>query len=184
MTISKNISQLALNLPIIVANPQKGEYTMKKTGLRIGVRTVAALCAGTAVSAAYGGIVFEESFRNYSDTAPGVVADNGMTVGNDPIWANAAELNVRARVASMVFVEDIALPEDNQFDILLKYCFLNSTVPGTQGSGVPSYFDIVLKTTQGGEQRIRLPVRQPLFWRTRSGKKSSLRRMEASPRYM
>ena len=39
-------------------------------------------------------VYFVESFRNYADTAPGT-ATNLASVGNDPIWADAAELDVK-----------------------------------------------------------------------------------------
>ncbi len=78
---------------------------------------------------AQGGIVFEENFRSYADSAPGVTITNGMSVGNDPIWNNAYELNVRAKRASDVYAEGIALPKDNRFDVLFSFRFLNSTMP-------------------------------------------------------
>lgn len=125
-------------------------------------RMATALCLGASLSA-YGGIVFEESFRNFSDYAPGVTADNGMTVGNDPIWANAAELNVGAKRPSSVFIEDIKLPKDNKFDLLVKYRILNSEMPRKadpkkEGDkdvpGKASFFEIVFKTANGKVQKI------------------------------
>ncbi|MBQ6245341.1 MAG: hypothetical protein IJK04_00635, partial [Kiritimatiellae bacterium] len=113
--------------------------------------TLFAICA-------QGGIVFEENFRSYADSAPGVTITNGMSVGNDPIWNNAYELNVRAKRASDVYAEGIALPKDNRFDVLCSFRFLNSTMPkkadpkkegDKDEPGVASSFDVVLRTDKG-----------------------------------
>ena len=118
---------------------------------------------GALCAACQGGIVFEESFRSYADAAPGVTLTNGMSVGNDPIWNNAYELNVRARRASDVYAEGIALPKDNRFDVLFSFRFLNSTMPkkadpkkegDKDEPGVASSFDVVLRTDKGKTLKI------------------------------
>ena len=85
-----------------------------------------ATLAATALSAV-GGTLYTENFRNYADQAPNVVADNGMVVANDPIWARAAELNVNAKADGPVFVKPIALPDDGRFDLLVNFRFLNAS---------------------------------------------------------
>lgn len=129
---------------------------MKNSMLAIIFPTLFALCA-------QGGIVFEENFRSYADSAPGVTPTNGMSVGNDPIWNNAYELNVRARRASDVYAEGLALPKDNRFDVLFSFRFLNSTMPkkadpkkegDKDEPGVASSFDVVLRTDKGKTLKI------------------------------
>lgn len=122
-----------------------------------------ALCLAAAM-ASYGRNVFEESFKNYGDTAPGVTRAEGLTVGNDPIWVNAAELNVKVAAPCKIFEKDIALPADNKFDVLTKFRFLNSTMPKKGNpeknekdvAGVASFFDIVFKTANGKSQKITI----------------------------
>ncbi len=134
-------------------------------------RRIQSAIAGLALFAlcTQGGIVFEENFRSYADSAPGVTPTNGMSVGNDPIWNNAYELNVRAKRASNVYAEGLALPKDNRFDVLFSFRFLNSTMPkkadpkkegDKDEPGVASSFDVVLRTDREcGPGRPREPRR-------------------------
>ena len=133
--------------------------------MELGSRAIILPALFTLCTAAQGGIVFEENFRSYADNAPGVTITNGMSVGNDPIWNNDFELNVRAKRASDVFVEGIALPKDNRFDVLCSFRFLNSTMPkkadpkkegDKDEPGVASFFDIVLRTEKGKTLKISI----------------------------
>ena len=121
-------------------------------------RTIAITAILALGAVAHAGILFEESFRNYADNAPGVTPDNGFSVGNDPIWNSAFELNARAKTPSNVFVDDIPLPKDNRFDVLVTFRILNSTMPKKadpkkEGDkdvpGVASSFDIVFRDAKG-----------------------------------
>ena len=85
-----------------------------------------AFWAATAESAPR--IHFQENFRNYADTAPGV-SGKGMTVGNDPSWAGAAELNVRAEQDGFVYDRFIAAPGLSRFDFLFHFRFMNAAAP-------------------------------------------------------
>ena len=56
---------------------------------------LALACTSAFVVEAADKFCWEENFRNYSDNAPGIVRGvPGISVGNDPIWVNGAELNV------------------------------------------------------------------------------------------
>ncbi len=96
----------------------------------------AALLAG--VCTAQEKIYFEENFRNYNDVAPGTFSKpgeypKGLDVGNDPIWAIMAEMNVRLGkddAARNIYLQDIALPENlKDLDISFRFRLLNSTEP-------------------------------------------------------
>lgn len=89
-------------------------------------------------------IHFQENFRNYSDKAPGV-SGKGMVVSNDPIWANAADLNVRAEEDAAVFDAPIAAPALRAFDLLFTLCFINASA---EQAGTLA---VVLKDKQGQE---------------------------------
>lgn len=129
-----------------------------------------AFCSASSSFAADAKIYFEENFRNYSDNAPGISA-KGMSVGNDPIWADMAELNVRAEKNCNVFDSEIKIPNLSKFDLAFKFRFMNATQPvmekkkGKDGKptgeevlktpGNPAYFDLVFTESKGKKQTIR-----------------------------
>ena len=83
-------------------------------------KTVTLLAGLLGASAAVAGTCyFREDFRNYRDVAPICVVDTGLSVGNDPIWANAAELNCRRTVDGPIFHS--FLPESWQGHSVTNY---------------------------------------------------------------
>lgn len=75
-------------------------------------------------------IYWEENFRNYADTAPGVVSKKGFWLGNDPIWSISAELNVCPKDWSgTIYAKDIALPALKNASFSCRLRFLNSKDP-------------------------------------------------------
>ena len=95
---------------------------------------VAAMVAGETFS----GTFFEESFRNYSDKAPGVTSE-GFDVINDPIHARHAYVRAVVEKDSPVFLKDIALPADGKFDLLFTYA----------GGETNSALEVVFKLPNG-----------------------------------
>ncbi len=108
------------------------------------------LCGASWVFAAEGApkIYFTESFRNYADKAPGI-SGKGMTIGNDPIWADAADLNVRAQEDGFVFDQFIPAPKLDKFDFLFHFRFLNTAAQKEGTPAVAGTFDIVFKNAAG-----------------------------------
>ena len=105
----------------------------------------------------YGAVIFEENFQNYTDVAPGVVAIEGISVGNDPIWANAAELNVRTKEAT----PDLRCAAQGagpmaSFDLLVKLRF--SQLGASQGgdSRRASFFDLEFALKGGKKELVRV----------------------------
>ncbi len=100
---------------------------LKKTGLLLTLAGVLAVPSAAAEK-----FVWKENFRNYNDNAPGITQESGF-VGNDPIWAVAAELNFNDRSeqerTSVVYDKDIAIPALKDVTVAFSYKIWNATVP-------------------------------------------------------
>ena len=75
-------------------------------------RTLAALVAAVGMTS-FGDIVFEENFRNYKDTVPGITEAEGIELINEPVWYRAAWLVVKPKASFPLFKEGIRLPAGN-----------------------------------------------------------------------
>ncbi|MEG2075417.1 MAG: hypothetical protein RRY34_02850, partial [Victivallaceae bacterium] len=111
---------------------------MKKRSNALMYAAIAFCATLPGLTAAEAKVYFQENFQNYANIAPGVTADNGITVGNEPIWANSADLNIRTKAPSvMVYAKDIAVPDLNKLNFSFGYRFMNN-----EGK-----FDVIFKTT-------------------------------------
>ena len=112
-------------MPAGASTPPEGPRRITEDGTmkqdRMILRSMAAGCAWLA-AAAYGEIFFQENFQNYN-LAPGVNAEIGPYVDNDPIWALGANLAVNPGEGKSgdVFVAPIRLPADNRFDVHFRF---------------------------------------------------------------
>ena len=114
---------------------------MKRIILTVGI------AAGAAALQA--GVLFEEDFTNYGDTAPGMAAKPGLRVGNDPIWSCSARLNVRPLESFELYEKPVALTKDGRFDLRFDFCLNNGSTNN------PSGFELVFGD---GKRTCRLPV--------------------------
>lgn len=100
---------------------------LKKTGLLLTLAGVLAVPSAAAEK-----FVWKENFRNYNDNAPGITNESG-SVGNDPIWAVAAELNFRDKSEkeriSNLYDQAVAIPNLKDVTISFSYRILNATEP-------------------------------------------------------
>ena len=86
---------------------------------------------------------FEENFKNYTDNAPGVVT-NCVTVLNDPIWMNTAELSVFAEKELVIYDKPIALPKKGGFDFVFDFCITSVA------TNAPCGFEVIF--SRGGKE--------------------------------
>ena len=93
--------------------------------------------------------LFEEDFTNYGDTVPGMVANAGLRVGNDPIWNCTAQLNVQPKEDFELYVKPVPLTKDGRFDLRFDFNLHNGATNN------PSGFDLVLGD---GKRTFRMPV--------------------------
>lgn len=79
------------------------------------------------LSAAEPAEYFRENFRNYTEQAPLCPEGKGFSVGNDPIWADSAELNVNAKEPGFIFkdFQGAAGKTLSAFDLLFDFRFNN-----------------------------------------------------------
>ncbi len=98
-------------------------------------------CALSAGAVAGGKSYFKENFSNYTDNAPNVTPGlTGVSVGNDPIWVNHSELNVRPPAENgtyKIFAKDIALPSLKAVDIQFIFRVMNAKMPVAEKKAVP-----------------------------------------------
>ena len=113
-------------------------------------RTLAALFAAAAVTS-FGDVVFEENFRNYKDTVPGITEAEGLELINEPVWYRAAWLVVKPKASFPLFKEGIRLPAGNRFDLLVDVSFESPAAPAEA-----SYFDLALANKGGKTQAVRI----------------------------
>ena len=113
-------------------------------------RTLAALVAAIAMTS-FGDVVFEENFRNYKDTVPGVTEAEGLELLTEPIWYRAAWLVIKPKASFPLFKEGIRLPDGNRFDILADISFESPAAPAEA-----SYFDFVFARKGGKTQSVRI----------------------------
>ena len=92
----------------------------------------------SACLAADGGVLFEEDFTNYGETAAGLVANEGLRVSNDPIWTCSADLSVRPQTDFNLYEKSVPLAADGRFDLRFDFRFLNASTNN------PCAFDLVL----------------------------------------
>ncbi len=144
---------------------------MKKRSNALMYAAIAFCATLPALTAAEAKVYFQENFQNYANMAPGVTADKGITVGNEPIWANSADLNIRTKSPSvMVYAKDIAVPDLNKLNFRFGYRFMNDA----------GKFEVVFKTADNkdviiafdhngikiGAAEYKLPVAMPNWnWR-------------------
>ena len=105
-------------------------------------------------------VYFTDNFRNYAMHAPGVSTNLPTSVGNDPIWNVAANLNIRPRTNQTVLVygKGITLPSNGAFDLIVETAFLNAREADAEKgvAAIPAAFDIVFSDSAGKEQAIRV----------------------------
>ena len=111
-------------------------------------RALAAAMLAAVAATSFADILFEENFRHYKDTVPGVTEAEGLELINEPIWSQSAWLALSPKTSFRLFKDDIALPAGNKFDLLVKFC-LNY-------GDEPSYFDITLANKAGKSQSVRI----------------------------
>ena len=163
-------------MPAGASTPPEGPRRITEDGTmkqdRMILRSMAAGCAWLA-AAAYGEIFFQENFQNYN-LAPGVNAEIGPYVDNDPIWALGANLAVNPGEGKSgdVFVAPIRLPADNRFDVHFRFRLLNSKAakaakpaaqdkPGEPAEPAdPAFFDLTFRAANGKTQQVRLAADQ------------------------
>lgn len=72
-----------------------------------------------------GRIYFQENFQSYSNKAPTTVNDEGIEIGNDPIWTQSAEANIRIKKPGLILKEfapsSAAAPHLKNYDVLFKF---------------------------------------------------------------
>jgi hypothetical protein len=103
--------------------------------------------AHVAVSTGAAKTYFEEDFKNYGTTAPTLVDDAGISLGNDPIWSQSAEANISLSKPSLVLKEysPSALPATlKNYDVLFKFRLRDR-------DGVLGRFDARLRLLQNGK---------------------------------
>ena len=113
-------------------------------------RTLAALVAAVGMTS-FGDVVFEENFRNYKDTVPGITEAEGIELINEPVWYRAAWLVVKPKASFPLFKEGIRLPDGNRFDLLVDVSFESPAAPAEA-----SYFDLALAKKGGKTQAVRI----------------------------
>ncbi len=128
--------------------------------MQTGREAVRSIVLGVSLWLSAGGLTtteaavyFQENFRNYRDVAPLCVDDAGFTVGNDPIWAQAAELNCRPTTNGLIFEQFVPSTQVvagvTSYDILFRFRFLDR----------PGQFQLWIRNTvEGGTGDIRLDI--------------------------
>lgn len=89
-------------------------------------KSVAMACLAVALGV-QAEVLFEEDFTNYGETAAGVVAKEGLHVGNDPIWSCSADLSVKPKEDFLLYEKPIALTADGCFDLRFDFQLLNAS---------------------------------------------------------
>ena len=90
--------------------------------MRSGSLVFAALCA--AAQQLSGKVLFEENFLNYSDYAPVVTRDKGLTIGVDGVWKIEGELVCDATRPLDVFASPVAVPDDGRLNVSMRFSLL------------------------------------------------------------
>ncbi len=102
---------------------------LKKTGFILAAAGMMAVQSGAAEKFSW-----KENFRNYNDKAPGIT-DSACSVGNDPIWVSAAELNFNdngdKERAVTIYDKAISVPNLKDVTLSFSYKFRNAVEPVT-----------------------------------------------------
>ncbi|MBR1921065.1 MAG: hypothetical protein IJ829_03545, partial [Kiritimatiellae bacterium] len=127
-----------------------------KTSLRLSLACALAACA------ARGGVLYHEDFMNYSDYAPCVTRDAGLKVYVDGVWAPHGELTCAASRPLDALAKDIAAPEGGDFNFEMRFNLLGKDPKIDRKTkeviepGEPSWFDIVLRASDGRRETLRI----------------------------
>ena len=120
--------------------------------LRLGAVLACTSCALTAFAAEK--IYMQENFTNYCDVAPGITQAESVSVGNDPIWRRAAELNINApadKPGIRIYEKDIAVPALKAMDIFFSFRFMNAVDPVPEQPEVKNAKGVVTKAAVSGK---------------------------------
>ncbi len=117
------------------------------------------------------GVVYEENFSNYNTEVRTINDSACYGISNDPIWARMAALTIdipKDKPAAFLYKKALELPKNNQFDLIFRYRLHNgvkavAAKPATDKKpaeaakpAVPVSFDLVFKSANGKEQRLRI----------------------------
>ncbi len=105
---------------------------------------------GTASFAVGPKVYFTENFRNYHDKAPTVIEAEGITVGNDPVWTQTADINLDLKKDALILKEyspsPTIAPDLKNYDVVFKFRLCKSRVAETLGK-----FELRLRQQIGGK---------------------------------
>ncbi len=106
----------------------KNSFSLLKTGFLLSAFAgTLAIHAGDT-----GKFEWKENFRNYNDKAPGISTPS-VSIGNDPIWVVAAEMNFNDNSTPeqtvKIYDRDVAVPGLKDVTLAFSYKIRNAIVP-------------------------------------------------------